>query len=220
MLFVGALALCVSLPANAIAPTAAVLDAAPAAATLAGESQSMTVPSTVTVEEAPRDAWNALSYAQVLAEKYGSRDYTYTVGTGPIRWPFPYAVTISDGYGYRVAPCAGCSTYHQGVDFTPGSGAAIYAIAAGEVIEHVVDDWSYGNYVVIRHHLNGQIVYSLYAHMQPGTSPLVVGQTVAVGDFVGLVGNTGESTGAHLHFEIHLDGVKVDPYAWLQANAS
>jgi murein DD-endopeptidase MepM/ murein hydrolase activator NlpD len=55
--------------------------------------------------------------------------------------------------------------------------------------------------------------------MIAGSSPLVVGQTVKVGDLVGLVGSTGASTGAHLHLEIHLDGVFVDPFAWLQANA-
>ncbi|WP_411353280.1 M23 family metallopeptidase [Microcella daejeonensis] len=53
-----------------------------------------------------------------------------------------------------------------------------------------------------------------------GLVPLVVGQQIKAGEFIGQVGSTGASTGAHLHFEIHLDGVPVDPYAWLTANAS
>ncbi|MBN9605374.1 MAG: M23 family metallopeptidase [Actinomycetales bacterium] len=223
MLFVGALAVAMSLPANALvtaAGTGASADATVASGPSAAGAQDLVVAPTTTVETPTRDGWNALSYAQVLAEKYGSRDYTYAVSSGPIRWPFPYTATISDGYGPRVSPCAGCSSFHQGVDFTPGSGAAIYAIADGVVLSHVEDDWSYGNNVVIRHQIDGQTVDSLYAHMQPGTCPLQPGDPVSVGDFVGLVGETGEATGPHLHLEIHVEGVKVDPFAWLQAHVS
>ena len=66
---------------------------------------------------------------------------------------------------------------------------------------------------------HGQTVVSSDAHMQRGSSPLVAGQVVKVGEFVGLVGATGQVTGAHLHLEIDVDGQKVDPFAWLSANA-
>ena len=77
-----------------------------------------------------------------------------------------------------------------------------------------------GNHVVVDHAINGQRVQSVYAHMRYGSIRVAEGQQMKVGDILGLVGNTGESTGPHLHLEIHLDGVPVDPFAWLKANAN
>ena len=54
--------------------------------------------------------------------------------------------------------------------------------------------------------------------MQHGSSALQVGDQIEVGDFIGLVGQTGAATGNHLHFEIHVNEVQVDPFAWLQLN--
>jgi murein DD-endopeptidase MepM/ murein hydrolase activator NlpD len=76
----------------------------------------------------------------------------------------------------------------------------------------------YGNYVIITHQIAGHVVTSTSAHMLLGSSPIVVGQTVKVGDFLGLVGMTGEATGPHLHFEIAVDGARTDPIPWLEAN--
>ena len=86
-------------------------------------------------------------------------------------------------------------------------------------------NWSFANngfgtQVAIEHVINGQKVTSFYGHMKAGSVPLAIGQTVAAGDFVGLVGETGAAVGAHLHLEIWLDGVQVDPYSWLKRNAS
>ena len=169
---------------------------------------------------ASRDDWTVTSYAEMLRLKYGNRNFSYsTSGTGAVRWPFPYPVTISSGFGERAAPCRSCSSYHQGLDFNPGAGTPIYAIADGVVIkaEH---SGGFGNHAIIAHVVNGQRVTSTYAHMTRDSSPLVVGQEIRVGDFVGTVGSTGVSTGAHLHFEIRIDDIAIDPFAWLQANAS
>ncbi|KRF33489.1 M23 family metallopeptidase [Yonghaparkia sp. Soil809] len=180
----------------------------------------MNAAATATAPVASRDDWSVTSYAEILRAKYGNRDFTYTTsGTGAVRWPFPFATTISSGYGDRVAPCRGCSSYHRGTDFTPGYGTPIQAVADG-VVSDLQEGWSYGTHVFIDHVINGQKVTTLYAHMQTGSSPLVPGQTVAAGDFVGLVGSTGASTGPHLHLEVRLDGIPVDPFAWLTTNAS
>lgn len=170
--------------------------------------------------DASRDDWSVTSYAEMLRLTYGSRDFSYsTSGSGAVRWPFSTAVPISSGFGERVAPCRGCSSYHKGLDFNPGAGTPIYAIADGIVIESEYSG-GFGQHAIIEHVINGQRVTSTYAHMTGGSSPLVPGQQVLVGDFVGTVGNTGVSTGAHLHLEIKIDVVAVDPFQWFRANAS
>lgn len=142
---------------------------------------------------------------------------------GTIQWPFTRYVPIASGFGPRVAPCGGCSSFHDGIDMLAGSGAPIGAIAAG-VVTIVGQDTggyaAYGTRVVIEHVINGQKVESLYAHMIAGSPTVAVGQSVTVGQTLGLVGNTGASSGAHLHLGISLDGAFVNPYAWLIANAN
>lgn len=186
----------------------------------AADAQSFTVASSASNElGVQRESWSVTSYAQVLRARYGNRNFTYsTTGTGNIRWPFPTAVEISSGFGDRVAPCRYCSSSHRGVDFTPGNGSPIFAIADG-VVTQAEYGGGYGEHVYIEHRINGQSVLSVYAHMQGSSSPLRVGDTVAVGDFIGLVGNTGTSTGPHLHLEIRINGEYVDPFAWLKENA-
>lgn len=128
-------------------------------------------------------------------------------------------VVISSGYGPRLAACHGCSTDHKGVDYTPGRGTPIYAIAHGVVTE---SGWNggYGQVVRIEHTINGQRVESLYAHMQAGSLRHRVGDTVYAGDIIGAVGNTGVSTGPHLHFEIHVNGININPSPWLTNNVN
>lgn len=186
----------------------------------ATDAQSFTVASSASNElGVQRESWSVTSYAQVLRARYGTRNFAYsTTGTGNIRWPFPTAVEISSGFGDRVAPCRYCSSNHRGVDFTPGNGAPIFAIADGVVTQAEFGS-GYGEHVYIEHRINGQSVLSVYAHMQRSSSPLRVGDTVAVGDFIGLVGNTGTSTGPHLHLEVRINGEYVDPFAWLKENA-
>jgi len=220
LLFSGALLVGTTVPANAFITFAdePVGGVNGAIVSDAGPEQTVEVAADASVSALTRDAFTVTSYAEVVREKYGTRISTFTPTTGAVRWPFPYATPISSGFGDRVAPCRGCSSHHNGVDFTPGSGTPIYAIADG-VVTAAEFSGSFGQHVYMDHVINGQKVESIYGHMIAGSSPLVVGQTVKVGDLVGLVGSTGASTGAHLHLEVHLDGVIVDPFAWLKANA-
>ena len=183
-------------------------------------SQSFTVASSDSSQGGvQRESWSVTSYAEVLRARYGSRNFSYsTTGSGNIRWPFPTAVPISSGFGDRVAPCRYCSSNHRGVDFTPGSGTPIFAIADG-VVTAAEFGGGYGQYAYIEHDINGQKILSVYAHMRRDSSPLRVGEEIQVGDFIGLVGNTGTSTGAHLHLEIRINEEYVDPFAWLKENA-
>ena len=218
MLFAGALLVGVSVPANAFI-TETDVTALPVAEKEVVPSQTLAIAGDLDAAAVARDTFSVTSNAEMLRLKYGNRSYGYSATSGAIRWPFPKAVSISDGYGERVSPCRGCSTFHKGVDFTPGAGTAIFAIAKGTVVASESTNNGFGTQVAIEHVIKGQKVTSFYGHMKAGSVPLKVGQTVAVGDFVGLVGATGAAIGAHLHLEIWLDGVQVDPYAWLKKNA-
>ncbi|UGS27574.1 M23 family metallopeptidase [Microbacterium resistens] len=126
-----------------------------------------------------------------------------------LMWPFP-PNTVTDEFGPREPGESG-SAFHQGIDFGTGgvtTGSPIPAAAAGTVIL-AGDNGGYGNCVIIDHGGSPNLK-TLYAHMD--TAPLVsVGQVVNRGQILGPVGNTGQSFGAHLHFEVHVDGVPVNP---------
>lgn len=147
------------------------------------------------------------------------RDSYTATAPAPLQWPVAAYTAVTDGYGSRVAPCTGCSTFHGGADIAAGYGAAVSSIAAGVVIETSSSfNTSFGVHVTIQHVIDGEIVTSLYGHMQYGSMPLQVGDTVYAGQQIGLVGNTGASTGAHLHFEIRPGGTTaVDPMSWMYA---
>ena len=138
-----------------------------------------------------------------------------------LQWPFPFGVPISFGYGPRIAPMEGASTFHKGVDFDPGAGTPVQIITTGVVTKVVTNPHdSLGVHVVVDHGtIDGHHIESWYCEMAPGSVKVHEGQQVSVGDIVGLVGVSGISTGAHLHFELHQDGVAVDPMAWLRAHA-
>ena len=211
LLFAVVLTVAVSIPANLFAPTASAKGDLQPVADVAG--QSLKVSADAQDATPARDGFDAISYAETLALKYAGIDYSYDVTSGAVRWPFPYAVPITDGFGPRDGG------FHKGVDFVPGEGTPIYAIADGVATAATFDNSGYGQHVVLTHNLGGVNIESLYGHMIEGSSPIVVGQQVKVGDFIGLVGDTGIAYGAHLHFELHIDKVPVDPFAWLQANA-
>lgn len=178
------------------------------------------VPLAAALPAVSRDGYTATSLREQILLRYGNRRYLYSPNpNGTIRWPFPFAVPISDDFGYRVPPCSGCSSNHKGLDMVAGDGAPISAIADGVVVGVNNNDWSFGQHVIVEHVINGQRIESWYAHMQEGSIRVQLGDQLKVGDQIGLVGSTGASTGSHLHLEIHVNGVPVDPFAWLQENA-
>ena len=102
------------------------------------------------------------------------------------------------------------SNYHRGVDFAGAPGTSVLAAAAGAVV--MVDRLHIrGNTTIIDH---GWGVYTLYAHQQD--TLVQPGAVVASGQVIGTVGSTGRSTGPHLHWELWLNGVTVDPLQWVQ----
>ncbi|MFS4504828.1 peptidoglycan DD-metalloendopeptidase family protein [Clavibacter sp. Sh2141] len=169
------------------------------------------------------DAFTATTPQQIMLAQTskGAGAFTNDIN-GTIQWPFAAGVPISGVFGKRIAPCSnGCSSNHQGVDFAPGMGAPIQSIADGVVRESVNSDTGLGVHLVIDHVIDGQLVTSVYGHMLPGSMRVKAGDPVKVGQQIGQVGNTGASTGPHLHLEIRLaDGTAVDPFAWLHEHAN
>ena len=116
----------------------------------------------------------------------------------------------SSGFGRRKAPKKGASTYHKGIDWAVPTGTAVYASCGGTVAKA---GWGSGyGYVVYIDHEDGR--QTRYGHL----SKVLVkaGQTVKQGDRIALSGNTGVSTGPHLHFEILINRSQVDPLMYLQ----
>ena len=118
---------------------------------------------------------------------------------------------ISSGFGYRADPFDGSAAMHAGLDFRGPIGAPIYAAAAGRV-SFVGVRQGYGNCVEIDH---GNGLMTRYAHMSGFRSQ--VGQQVGAGQVIGLIGNTGRSTGPHLHFEVRINDRAVNPRPFLEA---
>ncbi len=126
---------------------------------------------------------------------------------GPQGWAVPAAGPITDGFGPRVSPGGGVgSTWHMGIDIGAYCNAPIYAAGAGTV-EYAGPNGSYGNFVLIN---NGNGVETGYAHIRDGGILVGIGQTVGAGQPIAHVGTTGASTGCHLHFEVRINGEKID----------
>jgi murein DD-endopeptidase MepM/ murein hydrolase activator NlpD len=225
MLFVGGLALVTALPANAqfqnsssVASVSGGMNNDESRAATAKFLDGQTLEASAGSTAANRDAVSATTLRSFFGG-YSSATYVNNP-LGTIQWPFSVTVPITDVFGYRIPPCGWCSSDHKGVDFDTGEGYPFQAIADGVVTKvNLADDNSLGTYVVVTHDVKGMRFDSWYAHAMPGSIMVSVGQAVTVTQILGQVGNTGASTGSHLHLEIHINGVPVDPFAWLTANA-
>ncbi len=131
--------------------------------------------------------------------------------TGPLSWPLP-GRSAGGGVGPRIHPVYKYQSCHTGVDVSAPSGTPIQASGSGVVI---TARWSnaYGNMLMIDH---GGGLVTMYAHL----SSFAVGNGAGVGNgqVIGYVGSTGWSTGPHLHFEVHVNGVPHNPMGWFGAS--
>jgi len=139
-------------------------------------------------------------------------DSAYQVSMGGVfLWPIIGAYSINSDYGWRWGKI------HGGMDLGMGSapgtslGKTVVAVAAGTVITATVHS-QYGYYVIIDH---GNGISTLYAHCYANSLMVSPGQTVAAGQPIAKVGSTGNSTGPHLHFEVRVNGNRVDPKPYL-----
>ena len=122
---------------------------------------------------------------------------------------------ISMAFGPNIHPLQGNWYIHKGLDFsTWRSGDAVLATASGQVVTVGFDN-SFGNYIIIKHNHG---MYTRYAHLN--SFRVKKGQTVDQGDVIGTIGNTGVSTGPHLHYEVHIGSDVVDPAKYININFS
>jgi murein DD-endopeptidase MepM/ murein hydrolase activator NlpD len=129
--------------------------------------------------------------------------------TLPTLYPVDMAYS-SSSYGWRMDPILGKRAFHQGIDFSAAHGEPIYATAGG-IVEKAGMSGAYGNLVSINH---GNGLQTRYAHI----SKILVkkGDIVKKEDLIAYVGNTGRSTGPHLHYEIRLNKHPLDPKQYLR----
>ncbi|GGA27526.1 M23 family metallopeptidase [Paenibacillus physcomitrellae] len=127
----------------------------------------------------------------------------------PSLWPTS-SHTVTSSFGYRTDPFTGKSAFHAGIDIAGSTGDPVYAAAAGTVLS-VQRDGSRGNYIVIRH-ING--LETWYMHLS--SAVVQQGDSVIKGQTIGKLGNTGRSTGPHLHFQVMKKNDPVNPLPYIQ----
>ena len=137
-------------------------------------------------------------------------------------WPVLDNESITSDFGYRdLKGCLLCSNDHQGVDFAPGYGELVFAVMDGEVVD-VGWEGTYGYRVVLRHTIFDGLEYTtIYAHLQESlvSEWLEPEMEIPQGQIIGLIGDTGLTTGPHLHFEIHENGNVSDPLEFFEFNS-
>lgn len=152
-------------------------------------------------------SWKLLTVGPAFAQeplKHYARDYIQRI---PTYFPLHKddLLRISSPYGYRKHPIHNKTLPHRGIDLVAYKGKPVYATAAGTV-ETADFEKSYGNRVIIGH-LKG--VKTLYGHLW--IKMVEPGESVLKGQLIGFVGDTGQVTGVHLHYEVWIGDKRVDP---------
>jgi len=147
------------------------------------------------------------------AGKWEDEDLPENVLSDRLELPFEYCRPVSgmdsSGFGYREHPVDGVTKFHYGTDFAAETGTEILAFADGTVYSLGTND-SFGNYIIIRH--DGGYS-SLYAHLLDFA--VKEGADVKKGEIIGYVGQSGTATGPHLHFELTLNELYINPEYYL-----
>lgn len=134
----------------------------------------------------------------------GNKD---TLLSTPSIWPVKGFMT--SGFGWRSSPFSGRGALHKGLDISNRVGTPVWAPARG-VVTFAGTDGAYGTCILIDH---GNNIVTRYAHLQKAL--VTPGQYVQRGDVIGALGNTGRSTGPHLHYEVRVGGVTVNPMRYI-----
>lgn len=113
---------------------------------------------------------------------------------------------IASGFGYRIDPVYKVLKAHLGLDFTAPIGTPIYATADGRIKDAGYNTGGFGNLVVINHGFGYETYYGHMVRIKAR-----VGETVKRGEVIGYVGTSGKSTGPHCHYEVHRNGIAIDP---------
>ncbi len=137
----------------------------------------------------------------------------------PNLWPVKGGIGhISMFFGQNENPFTGQWYIHKGVDIsTYRQGDPVLATADGQIATLDYDHGGFGNYVIIKHKHG---FYTRYAHLQSFAARIQKGQKVQQGQVIGYIGNTGLSTGPHLHYEVHIGSDVVDPMKYLNIRSS
>jgi len=122
---------------------------------------------------------------------------------------WPVSGRLGDGYGDRSDPLSGEGELHKGVDILAPTGTAVRAAADG-IIVRVGWNGGYGRCIIVDH---GNHYQTLYGHLS--RTDVIEGQEIRQGEIIGAVGSTGHSTGSHLHYEVHVGAIPVNPYRFL-----
>ena len=147
--------------------------------------------------------------ARKKAESSGTSYTVKSLGNTKFIWPCPSSSRITSAFGGRESPTEGASSNHQGIDIGASTGSDIVAAADG-VVTIATYSASAGNYVMLSH---GGGVSTVYMHCS--SLNVSEGQSVTQGQVIAKVGSTGYSTGPHLHFEVRVNGQRVNPRSYL-----
>ena len=119
------------------------------------------------------------------------------------------------GFGFRIDPIYKTKQMHTGMDFTADKGTEVYVTGDGYVEEIERKKWGYGNCIIVNH---GYGYKTRYAHLS--AFKVKKGQKIKRGELIGLIGSTGKSTGPHLHYEVEVNGKKVNPIGYYHSDLS